>query len=284
MNRLWKRGGNSEAGNGNKLTNRDAPQSQLNVDHVALSKTPEGPSCMPTRRQRMELLSLVIHHADSVQKLYLVPKRGVKTEDKSGRIFWTDSSAADAVNDKTYERWHEVLQEGLVPMSVHALCLLQKSQHLDPNSTDDEEETYFASLGGMDTEIQTMAILARAAALHESSTCSAGSDGLDNFPNQSSDDCMEPINVAMKLTAMLLFHIVLSASSPSQDMDGSLTEATKNVAGYDGRIRHVSGNARYSVWNDCLQLYMACSLVSKGNETGMRGRHVTRDCRQRRCL
>ena len=39
---------------------------------------------------------------------------------------------------------------------------------------------------------------------------------------------------------MLLFHIVLSASSPSQDINGSLTEATKNVVGYDGRIRHVS--------------------------------------------
>lgn len=249
MQRFWKRGVNSaEASdrNGIKRATGAGPQSQLNVDHVPLSKTPDGfPSCMPTRRQRMELLSLVIHHADSVQKLYLVPKRDVKTEDNSGRIFWTESSGtADAVNDKTYQRWHEVLQDGLVPMSVHALCLLQGSQHLDPGSTDDEEETYFASLGGMDTEIQVMAILARAAALHES-TCTAGADGLDKLTNLSTDDGndgkdgMEPINVAMKLTAMLLFHIVLSASSPSQDMDGSLTEATKNVVGYDGRIRHV---------------------------------------------
>ena len=201
MKRFWKRGGNSEAGNGKLAVASAGPQSQLNLDHVALSKTPEGspPSCIPTRRQRMELLSLVIHHADSVQKLYLVPK-SVKAEDKSGSIFWTDSSgAADQVNDKTYKRWHEVLQDGLVPMSVHALCLLQRSQHLDSSPTDVEEETYFASLDGMDTEIQVMAILARAAALHES-TCTAGGadDGLGNFPKQSSDDGMEQINVAMK--------------------------------------------------------------------------------------
>ncbi len=158
-----------------------------------------------------------------------------------------------AMNDvrKIHDRWHKVLQEGLVPSAVRALGLLEgrgsfhELQSKDSNLPRDEEEDFFATLEGMDEEIQVMSILARAASL-------SNNDSPDNAnqENTSSDtDEMEQINAVMKCTAMLLFHTVLMASSPSSHqhspVDGQdatrkpATAKGSDIPGYDGRVRHV---------------------------------------------
>jgi len=163
-----------------------------------------------------------------------------------------DTATAE-INDKCYQRWHQVLQEGLVPMAVRALNLLEKTAATAGDEvTDDEEDAYLATMEGMDEEIRVMAILARAAALddvpfrHEGkgcaneTKCTASGDG----------DGMEHIDDMMKCTAMLLFHIVLAASTPGSSSsestrENNISDTTKNettettVAGYDGRVRHV---------------------------------------------
>jgi len=175
------------------------------------------------------------------------PSNSIMSIDNMSSILIRTDTATAEINDKCYQRWHQVLQEGLVPMSVHALNLLQKSAVAGDEAINDEEEAYIATMEGMDEEIKVMAILARAAALNDilaseangSKTCTENKDG------------MEQINAMMKCTAMLLFHIVLAASSPVSS-DGSVeenmakatkndnsTEAIKTVAGYDGRVRHV---------------------------------------------
>ena len=99
----------------------------------------------------MQLLKCIIHHADAVQKQYLVQKQLPSVSDSkvdnSSSIFDTfksDTTAAE-INDKCYQRWHQVLQEGLVPQSVHALSLLQKSAASNGEEID-EEEVYFSSM------------------------------------------------------------------------------------------------------------------------------------------
>jgi len=166
-----------------------------------------------------------------------------------------------AMNDvrKIHDRWHKVLQEGLVPSSVRALGLLERRGTLhesqssdkesktneDSNVPTDEEEKFFATLEGMEEEIQVMAILARAASLsNDDSSCAA------TLENASSDTGgMEQINAVMKCTAMLLFHTVLMASSPASSQpssadgqDTTLKSASakgSDIPGYDGRVRHV---------------------------------------------
>ena len=108
----------------------------------------------------------------------------------------------------------------------------------------EEEEEYFQSLQGMEEEIQMMAILGRAASLRDRAVDN------DEFEESadSNEDGMGQINSMMKCTAMLMFHIVMMASTPStKDSDhaankntrGNDTNATTKAAGYDGRVRHV---------------------------------------------
>lgn len=189
----------------------------------------------------MQLLKCIIHHADKVQNEYLVPRNNaVDPTNAPKQIINTilvrrDTDVAE-INEKCFQRWHQVLQEGLVPMSVHALNLLQKSTNNNIRG-DEEEEAYFASLHEMEEEIQVMAILARTAAFSD--------DAVD--ANVDSEHGMDRINAVMKCIAMLLFHIVLDASSSGScettkgnTSDSSKTsEARTSVAGYDGRIRHV---------------------------------------------
>ena len=180
----------------------------------------------------------------------------------SNMIYRNNSNATLNEMNKSYQRWHEVLQEGLVPMTVHALGLLEKQESFQhagsgadkkgAESMRDEEEAYFASLEGMEEEIQVMAILARAASLETD----GGSDVTDN--NVAEGDGMEKINTMMKCTAMLLFHSVLMASSSTPSSDSSDSTAAsetinndgdvsapkvKAAAGYDGRVRHVMKKA-----------------------------------------
>lgn len=169
--------------------------------------------------------------------------------DNMSSMFISTGTATAEINDKCYQRWHQVLQEGLVPMSVHALNLLQKSAPESEGDEDmnDQEEAYLATMEGMDEEIKVMAILARAAALNDMPASEA--EGINKTSCAENKDGMEQINAMMKCTAMLLFHIVLAASSPAVS-DGkenaagatksdNATETIKTVAGYDGRVRHV---------------------------------------------
>eukprot|EP00578_Thalassiosira_sp_NH16_P022498 CAMPEP_0181091988 /NCGR_PEP_ID=MMETSP1071-20121207/8687_1 /TAXON_ID=35127 /ORGANISM="Thalassiosira sp., Strain NH16" /LENGTH=1231 /DNA_ID=CAMNT_0023174155 /DNA_START=201 /DNA_END=3893 /DNA_ORIENTATION=- len=213
---------------------------------------------MPSRKQRMQVLKRIIHHADAVQNKYLVPKQlldpnsikssgGIMSIDNMSNMFNSNDTATAEINDKCYQRWHQVLQEGLVPMSVHALNLLQRSSTIGDDAGNDEEEAYFATMEGLDEEIQVMAILSRAAAF---SDIAAGEDD-NKSASVESNDGMGQINAMMKCTAMLLFHVVLAASTPvssdeslqentgkAMKNDGS-AKAPKPVAGYDGRVRHV---------------------------------------------
>lgn len=179
----------------------------------------------------MKLLKFIIHHADNVQNKFLVQKkiidpRSELRESKSASLIdiFTNETAIAEINDKCYQRWHQVLQEGLVPESVRALNLLEKTGGEDIN---DEENVYFATMEGMDEEIKVMALLARAAILP---------DIVDS--DNKGDDGMEQINAMMKCTAMLLFQIVLTALEEAATSHTS-SEDMRPVAAYDGRIRHV---------------------------------------------
>ncbi len=229
MKRFFQRkdSGSNNNGNGTSLARAVA----------ASAPTAAADVPMPSRKQRMLLLKSIIHHADAVQKQFLVPKQSQK-QSKTNNLFGNDGSAE--VNNKCYQRWHEILQDGLVPMSVHALNLLEKTE--PSGGEDDEEETYFATLEGMEQEIQVMAILARAAALNDidediDETDTEGSD-IDDHTE------MEQINSSMKCIAMLLFHVVLESSSvksaESESENSPTSDAINNtVPGYDGRVRHV---------------------------------------------
>jgi hypothetical protein len=146
------------------------------------------------------------------------------------------------MNEKAYQRWQHVLQEGLVPMAVRGLGLLEIIDGATKCHLNDEEEEYFLSLQGMDEEIQMMAILGRAASLRDHNA--------DNEPPTSSaiGDEMEPINSVMQSTAMLMFHVVMMASTPTSTSNPNESSAKspkgdpnerKAAAGYDGRVRHV---------------------------------------------
>jgi len=147
-------------------------------------------------------------------------------------MFSSNDKAIAEINDKCYQRWHQVLQEGLVPMSVRALNLLEKSAATGGEAMHDEEDLYFATMAGLDEEIQVMAILARAATLHDVSIIDT-----QKMDTEHKEDGMDSINSTMKCTAVLLFQIVLAALEESAK--NISTETTRRVAGYDGRIRHV---------------------------------------------
>ena len=196
----------------------------------------------------MQLLKSIIHHADKVQNEYLVNNAAAPNNAHkpimNSILVRRDADVAE-INEKCFKRWHQVLQEGLVPLSVVALNLLKKGDEAVCDD-DEEEEAYFASLEGMEEEIQVMAILARAAALSDDT----------GGANVDSESGIEQINAVMKCIAMLLFHIVLDASSTGTEMtktniaDSSKSkssESRKSVAGYDGRIRHVVKSASVDV-------------------------------------
>jgi hypothetical protein len=187
----------------------------------------------------MKLLKSIIHHADNVQNKFLVPKKivdpnelkpspSVLSIDSVSSIFSSNDTAIAEINDKCYLRWHQVLQEGLVPMSVRALNLLEESGATGGQATNDDEDSYFATLAGMDDEIQVMAILARAATLIDVPDC---------LNADLEDDGMEQINAMMKCAAILLFQIVLATLEEAAKKN--VPEGRRGVAGYDGRIRHV---------------------------------------------
>lgn len=224
----------------NSLNNNDNATSNRPPSIIRPSSNVSS-STMPSRMQRMHLLKCIIHHADKVQNEYLVPKNNAvdPTNNTPKQIINSilvrrDTDVAE-INEKCFQRWHQVLQEGLVPMSVHALNLLQKSTNNVRG--DEEEEAYFASLREMEEEIQVMAILARAATFID--------DAVD--ASVDSEHGMDRLNAVMKCIAMLLFHIVLDASSSgscetTKENTADLSknsEARTSVAGYDGRIRHV---------------------------------------------
>ncbi|KAL7541962.1 hypothetical protein ACHAXR_011403 [Thalassiosira sp. AJA248-18] len=262
--KFWKRSGSQSTdppvkrdGNGSSSSLKSSLDNGAGIGTLSRKAISEISSqSIPTRKQRMRLLKCIIHHADAVQRQYLVPKQlssPTTPKTNSSSIFIRTDTTTAEINDKCYQRWHQVLQEGLVPMSVHALNLLHKSATASSTTTtgggaivDDEEEAYFATMEGMEEEIQVMAILARAAALNDIPTSSED----DKKNTAEHEDGMEQINDMMKCTAMLLFHIVLAASSSDEsseekvnkeakDSVSSSAEATKTVAGYDGRVRHV---------------------------------------------
>ena len=215
--------------------NEDSSGPSTDEKVAATSSTQPSSESMPSRLHRMQLLKSIIHHADAVQRMYLVPKLAQYNtkQDKSNNLFGNDSAE---VNNKCYQRWHEILQEGLVPLSVRALNLLEKTgPSFDERIANHEEEEYFSTLEGMEEEIQVMAILARAAALKDEDD----SDG--NANDRFGVEYMEQINCTMKCIAILLFHVVLESSSlESLDHNGKPSDATiKTVPGYDGRVRHV---------------------------------------------
>ncbi len=259
------------------LDSNNAPSPSIAAAAVAASSSSAAAPTvsMPSRRQRMNLLKKIIHHADAVQKQFIVQKQvdvDVAQDDKNNNsdgtpnksnnsmssIFGNDTSE---VNNKCYQRWHEILQDGLVPMSVHALNLLEKTDYNNTSAAavekDDEEESYFATLEGMEEEIQVMAILARAAALnniiddrHDDEKTHDQDELVDDGDGSSVDDAMEQINSSIKCIAMLLFHVVLDASSVGDESSAyndnnsnktttTTTTTTSSVVGYDGRVRHV---------------------------------------------
>lgn len=137
-------------------------------------------------------------------------------------------------------------------MAVRGLGLLepidsdssQECNNSKYSNNNEEEEEFFASLQGMEEEIQMMAILGRAASLRDRTDWSKNDN--DDVRESGGEDGMEQINSMMKCTAMLMFHIVLMASAPSDDAretkdttDDKDVNATKSAAGFDGRVRHV---------------------------------------------
>ena len=191
----------------------------------------------------MKLLKSIIHHADNVQNKFLVPKKIIDPNELKpspvSSMFSSNDKAIAEINDKCYQRWHQVLQEGLVPMSVRALNLLEKSAATGGEAMHDEEDLYFATMAGLDEEIQVMAILARAATLHDVPVRVDVVSIIDTqkMDTEHKEDGMDSINSTMKCTALLLFQIVLAALEESAK--NISTETTRRVAGYDGRIRHV---------------------------------------------
>ena len=242
--KFWKK---SEKGSSRSLSNSASSNPLLTKDDdYILSKKQQTKfvtTSVPTRYERMKLLNAVIRHADAMQRQFAPPKTdGVPTEStsmiksftgESSKILSLTSNSTAVIkemNEKAYNRWQTVLQEGLVPMAVRGLGLLETVDEAGSCKCNDEEEEYFSSLQGMEEEIQMMAILGRAAALCESS----------DDTNDSGVD-MQQINSMMKCTAMLMFHIVMMASTPADD-DANCDDkknATKSAAGYDGRVRHV---------------------------------------------
>jgi len=267
------------ANNNNRSAHHDSNNAPSSIPAAAVAASSSSAAVptvsMPSRKQRMHLLKAIIHHADAVQKQFLVQKQvdvdvaqddknnnndGDGTPNKSNNsmssIFGNDTS--DEVNNKCYHRWHQVLQDGLVPMSVHALNLLEKTDYNNTSAAagvekDDEEETYFATLEGMEEEIQVMAILARAAALnniiddrHDDENTHDQDELVDDGDRSRVNDAMEQINSSIKCIAMLLFHVVLDASSAGDESStcndnnsNKTTNTSSSVVGYDGRVRHV---------------------------------------------
>ena len=247
MKRFFQRKESAKDTSNNGRSSNDASFIPAAAAASSSATTQSADVSMPSRKQRMQLLKSIIHHADAVQKQFLVPKQGQKDnkQSKSNNLFGNDDSAE--VNNKCYQRWHEILQDGLVPLSVRALNLLEKT---DPtvavqNNGEDEEEAYFATLEGMEQEIQVMAILARAAALNDIDHDIEEEGGSDvNDFVQGGHNEMEQINCSMKCIAMLLFHVVLESSSvgsseSESDNSASSEPINKTVPGYDGRVRHV---------------------------------------------
>mmetsp|Transcript_33092 Transcript_33092/g.67585 ORF Transcript_33092/g.67585 Transcript_33092/m.67585 type:complete len:1195 (-) Transcript_33092:142-3726(-) len=246
MKRFFQRKESAKDTSNNGRSSNDASFIPAAAAASSSATTQSADVSMPSRKQRMQLLKSIIHHADAVQKQFLVPKQGQKDnkQSKSNNLFGNDDSAE--VNNKCYQRWHEILQDGLVPLSVRALNLLEKT---DPTvavqNGEDEEEAYFATLEGMEQEIQVMAILARAAALNDidHDIEEEGGSNVNDFV-QGGHNEMEQINCSMKCIAMLLFHVVLESSSvgsseSESDNSASSEPINKTVPGYDGRVRHV---------------------------------------------
>eukprot|EP00804_Cyclotella_cryptica_P000429 CCRYP_020670-RB/>CCRYP_020670-RB protein AED:0.04 eAED:0.04 QI:330/0.85/0.75/1/0.57/0.5/8/1053/1250 len=276
--KFWKKSATSSSNRVPKSNNRGPGSIKYNDEYEVFSKQQKrtqkfSTTTFPTRYQRMQLLNSIIHNADAVQNQFLPPKSegSSAAEISSGsKIMSRSNSAAAAMNqmnDKAYQRWHQVLQEGLVPMAVRGLGLLEKMEGSGECKWNDEEEEYFATLQGMDEDIQVMAVLARAASLHvrhpNSGDAHYINDSLDQSKYYTSSieplgqDGMEQINAMMKCTALLMFHIVMMASTPYSDQstprsdestpnfdsDASNIDAdinkTTSAAGYDGRVRHV---------------------------------------------
>ena len=179
MKRFWGRTGSSSSSTNtiNNKQNVGSPPNSLtngnNTEAVLLASSTltkqkksssNSTSIPPSRKQRMQLLKSIIHHADSVQNKYLIQKDlsdpNIRKPQQSSMstLFISSDKVTDEINEKCYARWHEVLQEGLVPMSLHALNLLEKSTSSGDDIMD-EEEKYFATMEGMDEEIQVQALL-----------------------------------------------------------------------------------------------------------------------------
>jgi hypothetical protein len=211
----------------------------------------------------MQLLNSLIHHADRVQSQFATNNDTTSESNNSNSnsmiksLTTSNSSAIQEMNTKAFNRWQAVLQEGLVPLAVRGLGLLEpieQQQCSSSSSINDDEEEYFASLQGMDAEIQMMAILGRAASLRDRTENSCDDDDVIRESIQfeedegDDDDGMEQINSMMKCTAMLMFHVVMMASAPSSsdahDKEvaaeaGNDSKNTVSSAGFDSRVRHV---------------------------------------------
>lgn len=86
---FWKRGSSASSsgikwsGSTNSLTSSlNSSNNNNGIHQSTLSKRPSlcgtkytSSNNMPTRKQRMQLLKCIIHHAYTVQKQYLVPKQ-----------------------------------------------------------------------------------------------------------------------------------------------------------------------------------------------------------------
>ncbi|KAL9187804.1 hypothetical protein ACHAXT_006182 [Thalassiosira profunda] len=275
--KFWKRGGASQpatarggsssslAASLKKSGSHDALCNSL--PSISKQSADASPTSLPTRKQRMQLLKCIMHHADAVQKQYIVqkqlpsptaakPSSSAMSIDNMSKVFTRKDTTTAEINDKCYQRWHQVLQENLVTSAVHALNLLEASPAAAEGGIDDED-AYFATMEGMDEEIKIMAILARAPfvehAAREGREGAGEGDGEEGDESKAEgeqkDDGMEQINAMMKCTAMLLFHIVLAASSPGStdaptepnaaDAAKDSSDEAKSAAGYDGRVRHV---------------------------------------------
>ena len=223
----------------------------------------------------MQLLASIIHHADAMQSQFAPPSSSsVEEESKTTEslsstymiksLTHINSSTATtntikAMNEKAYKRWQHILQEGLVPMAVRGLGLLEPI--IVDNETGGktnkcpwelEEEEYFQSLEGMEEEIQMMAILGRAASLRDRTVNDSEVEKYKDSNDDENENGMDQINSMMKCTAMLMFHVVMMASTPSTQDSGDVadksssgnnsngtTTTTTKAAGYDGRVRHV---------------------------------------------
>ena len=264
--KFWKKSSTTSSNRSVSINNNSLSRGSLNSndDDYIISKrggAEFATTSVPTRHERMQLLNSIIHHADAVQSQFLPPKSDASSEVGGSKILRSNSnSLMKQMNDKAYQRWHQVLQEGLVPMAVRGLGLLEKVETLGESSCkfNDEEEEYFLTLQGMEEEIQMMAILARAASHHVRHAKNEESAAVgDMVETNSPGDGMKQINSMMKCSAMLMFYVVMMASTPSsadtssssgETMVRSPTASTStdanaiakaSAAGYDGRVRHV---------------------------------------------